>query len=263
MDLSRRAARSSFNDITSKTESRQENLIYMSIVMIAAWLQWFILEKFQDIWQFSSHGLSTLAVSVVIRAIGGGFAEWNLHLFCVFCSFLQCANVPFFCLSWFPVQRGKRWWCLLFFFISCFFPPLLNVLVQALLQCGSLLADCVHSAEEVPIEVLRQREAKWLEMLNSWDKWMAKKHKKVCLSIPTDARWSLNDCTWKSDSALAMLSKPGATNDGARAEKQVKERCQKGIPPSLRGRAWLYLTGGKVKREQNAGRYQVSRRTAP
>ncbi|XP_003965569.2 TBC1 domain family member 10A-like isoform X1 [Takifugu rubripes] len=69
-------------------------------------------------------------------------------------------------------------------------------------------------AEEVPIEVLRQREAKWLEMLNSWDKWMAKKHKKV------------------------------------------KERCQKGIPPSLRGRAWLYLTGGKVKREQNAGKYQ-------
>lgn len=69
-------------------------------------------------------------------------------------------------------------------------------------------------AEEVPIEVLRQREAKWLEMLNSWDKWMAKKHRKV------------------------------------------KERCQKGIPPSLRGRAWLYLTGGKVKREQNQGKFQ-------
>lgn len=69
-----------------------------------------------------------------------------------------------------------------FFFLSpAFFPPLLNVLVQALLQYGSLLADCVDSAEEVPIEVLRQREAKWLEMLNSWDKWMAKKHKKVCL----------------------------------------------------------------------------------
>ncbi|KAM9841258.1 TBC1 domain family member 10A-like [Aulostomus maculatus] len=70
------------------------------------------------------------------------------------------------------------------------------------------------SAEEIPIEVLRQREAKWLEMLNSWDKWMAKKHKKV------------------------------------------KERCQKGIPPSLRGRAWLYLTGAKVKREQNQGKFQ-------
>lgn len=41
------------------------------------------------------------------------------------------------------------------------------------------------------------------------------------------------------------------------ADEQVKERCQKGIPPSLRGRAWLYLTGGKVKREQNQGRFQV------
>ncbi|XP_070780478.1 TBC1 domain family member 10A [Enoplosus armatus] len=70
------------------------------------------------------------------------------------------------------------------------------------------------SAEEIPIEVLRQREAKWLEMLNIWDKWMAKKHKKV------------------------------------------KERCQKGVPPSLRGRAWLYLTGAKVRREQNQGKFQ-------
>ncbi|KAK7889390.1 hypothetical protein WMY93_024950 [Mugilogobius chulae] len=71
-----------------------------------------------------------------------------------------------------------------------------------------------ETVEDLPIEVLRQREAKWLEMLNSWDKWMAKKHKKL------------------------------------------KERCQKGIPPSLRGRAWLYLTGGKVKREQNKGKFQ-------
>ncbi|KAG7511585.1 hypothetical protein JOB18_004409 [Solea senegalensis] len=71
-----------------------------------------------------------------------------------------------------------------------------------------------EATEEIPIEVLRLRESKWLEMLNNWDKWMAKKHKKV------------------------------------------KERCQKGVPPSLRGRAWLYLTGGKVKREQNQGRFQ-------
>ncbi|KAL7986749.1 hypothetical protein Chor_013032 [Crotalus horridus] len=68
--------------------------------------------------------------------------------------------------------------------------------------------------EEVPLDVLRQRESKWLDMLNNWDKWMAKKHKKIRL------------------------------------------RCQKGIPPSLRGRAWQYLSGGKVKLEQNAGRQQ-------
>lgn len=38
----------------------------------------------------------------------------------------------------------------------------------------------------------------------------------------------------------------------------MKERCQKGIPPSLRGRAWLFLTGGKVRREQNQGKFLVS-----
>ncbi|XP_038869319.1 TBC1 domain family member 10A-like [Salvelinus namaycush] len=71
-----------------------------------------------------------------------------------------------------------------------------------------------ESAQDVPPEVLRQREVKWLDMLSNWDKWMVKRHKKVRL------------------------------------------RCQKGIPPSLRGRAWLYLSGGKVKREQNRGKFE-------
>ncbi|XP_077079691.1 uncharacterized protein tbc1d10aa isoform X7 [Siphateles boraxobius] len=69
------------------------------------------------------------------------------------------------------------------------------------------------SAQEVPLEVLRHREVKWLDMLNHWDRWISKRFKKVRL------------------------------------------RCQKGIPPSLRGRAWLYLSGGKVKREQNTGKF--------
>lgn len=71
-----------------------------------------------------------------------------------------------------------------------------------------------ESAQDVPPEVLRQRELKWLDMLTHWDKWMIKRFNKVRL------------------------------------------RCQKGIPPALRGRAWLYLSGGKVKREQNQGKFQ-------
>uniref|UniRef100_V9K9G6 TBC1 domain family member 10A n=1 Tax=Callorhinchus milii TaxID=7868 RepID=V9K9G6_CALMI len=71
-----------------------------------------------------------------------------------------------------------------------------------------------ETQHEVPPEVLRQRESKWLDMLNNWDKWMAKKHKKA------------------------------------------KLRCQKGIPPSLRGRAWQYLSGSKVKMEQNHGKFE-------
>ncbi|XP_043102849.1 TBC1 domain family member 10A [Puntigrus tetrazona] len=70
-----------------------------------------------------------------------------------------------------------------------------------------------ESAQDVPLEVLRHREAKWLDMLNHWDKWIGKRFKKVRL------------------------------------------RCQKGVPPSLRGRAWLYLSGGKVKREHNKGKF--------
>ncbi|XP_028680070.1 TBC1 domain family member 10A [Erpetoichthys calabaricus] len=79
---------------------------------------------------------------------------------------------------------------------------------------GGAQQSLEDSIEDIPPEVLRQREAKWLDMLNSWDKWMAKRHKKI------------------------------------------KLRCQKGIPPSLRGRAWLYLSGGKVKLEQNHGKFQ-------
>ncbi len=54
----------------------------------------------------------------------------------------------------------------------------------SLCYCLDFISDIVsflHSAEEIPKEVLRQREVKWLEMLNSWDKWMAKKHRKVCI----------------------------------------------------------------------------------
>ncbi|KYO31817.1 TBC1 domain family member 10A [Alligator mississippiensis] len=84
--------------------------------------------------------------------------------------------------------------------------------VDRLIVTDWMPAD-VSRLEEVPLEVLRQRESKWLDMLNNWDKWMAKKHKKIRL------------------------------------------RCQKGIPPSLRGRAWQYLSGSKVKLEQNISKF--------
>jgi hypothetical protein len=40
--------------------------------------------------------------------------------------------------------------------------------------------------------------------------------------------------------------------------KKVKERCRKGIPPSLRSRAWQYLSGSKYLMDSNKGRYDVS-----
>ncbi|KAG5281605.1 hypothetical protein AALO_G00074230 [Alosa alosa] len=79
---------------------------------------------------------------------------------------------------------------------------------------GAVTSDLISKSVWTPPEVLRQREVKWLDMLNHWDRWLFKRHKKVRL------------------------------------------RCQKGIPPSLRGRAWLYLSGGKVKKEQNKGKFK-------
>lgn len=40
---------------------------------------------------------------------------------------------------------------------------------------------CPHSAQDVPTEVLRQREVKWLDMLSHWDKWMIKRFNKVSI----------------------------------------------------------------------------------
>lgn len=65
------------------------------------------------------------------------------------------------------------------------------------------------------VEKIRYREQKWLAMLNSWDKWMARRF------------------------------------------GQVKNRCRKGIPQSLRGRAWQLLSGSKSLYENNKGKYEM------
>ncbi|XP_074643871.1 TBC1 domain family member 10B-like [Tubulanus polymorphus] len=38
--------------------------------------------------------------------------------------------------------------------------------------------------------------------------------------------------------------------------KKVKERCRKGIPPSLRARSWQYLCGSKYLLEHNRGKFE-------
>lgn len=48
-----------------------------------------------------------------------------------------------------------------------------NVLLFCVCVCLSI------RAQDVPPEVLRQRELKWLEMLKDWDKWISKRFKKV------------------------------------------------------------------------------------
>lgn len=60
----------------------------------------------------------------------------------------------------------------------------------------------------------REREAKWLKMLDNWDEWIEHRRPKL------------------------------------------KDRCRKGIPPSLRGRAWQRLCGSKELLEQNPGEFE-------
>jgi hypothetical protein len=39
---------------------------------------------------------------------------------------------------------------------------------------------------------------------------------------------------------------------------QVKERCRKGIPPSVRGQAWQHLMASNIKAKENPGLFDVS-----
>lgn len=58
---------------------------------------------------------------------------------------------------------------------------------------------------EQAIAKILEREKKWLDMVDSWDKW--------------------------------ILSKKF---------EQMRKRCRKGIPSAVRGKAWLYLSGGHI-----------------
>lgn len=70
------------------------------------------------------------------------------------------------------------------------------------------------SEKELKVEVARQREMKWLDMFNHWDKWIIRRFQKV------------------------------------------KLRCRKGIPSSLRAKAWQLLSNSKELLEANPGKFE-------
>jgi len=67
----------------------------------------------------------------------------------------------------------------------------------------------------VDVELMRRREAKWVEMLSKWDDFMMRDY------------------------------------------KRVRARCRKGIPTSVRSRAWTNLCGAKFLMAQNPGRFKA------
>lgn len=117
---------------------------------------------------------------------------------------------------------------------------------------GAALTRLVPSPrrlEEVPLEVLRQRESKWLDMLNNWDKWMAKKHKKVgdprtpggarvqrrppkaLGHVPESPAGERPRRLWVMLCWLRPASSPGAAPAGC--------RCARLLPAGFRGLVWL------------------------
>ncbi|XP_075999025.1 TBC1 domain family member 10B isoform X2 [Genypterus blacodes] len=70
------------------------------------------------------------------------------------------------------------------------------------------------SEKDIRVEVARQREMKWLDMFNNWDKWIKHRFQKV------------------------------------------KLRCRKGVPSSLRARAWQLLSNSKDLLEANPGKFE-------
>ncbi|KAJ7989546.1 hypothetical protein DPEC_G00305660 [Dallia pectoralis] len=70
------------------------------------------------------------------------------------------------------------------------------------------------SDKDSRVDVARQREMKWLDMFNNWDKWVSRRFQKV------------------------------------------KLRCRKGIPSSLRAKAWQLLSNSKELLDSNPGRFE-------
>ncbi|XP_024289466.1 TBC1 domain family member 10B isoform X1 [Oncorhynchus tshawytscha] len=68
--------------------------------------------------------------------------------------------------------------------------------------------------KDIRVDVARQRELKWLDMFNNWDKWVSRRFQKV------------------------------------------KLRCRKGIPSSLRAKAWQLLSNSKELLDSNPGKFE-------
>ncbi|KAM9843774.1 TBC1 domain family member 10B [Aulostomus maculatus] len=70
------------------------------------------------------------------------------------------------------------------------------------------------SEKEIRVEVARQREMKWIDMFNNWDKWVKHRFQKV------------------------------------------KMRCRKGIPSSLRAKAWQLLSNSQELLDANKDKFE-------
>lgn len=102
------------------------------------------------------------------------------------------------------------------------------------------------SEAEIAVAVARQREMKWLDMFRNWDKWVSRRFQKVCFLFKGSQKTFLtgleNTVLMNVDTIFLM---------------QVKIRCRKGIPSSLRAKAWQLLSNSQELLESNPGKFEV------
>ena len=93
---------------------------------------------------------------------------------------------------------------------------------------------------------------KWLDMFNNWDKWVSRRFQKV----PSPLVFRV----W----AGALMTRLGVIDRVCvfGLPLQVKLRCRKGIPSSLRAKAWQLLSNSKQLLDENPGKFEV-RMAAP
>lgn len=108
-----------------------------------------------------------------------------------------------------------------------------------------------YSEAEIAVAVARQREMKWLDMFRNWDKWVSRRFQKVCFSLKGSQKAFLTRyrkyCAYE---CLYMLSYVFFL-------MQVKMRCRKGVPSSLRAKAWQLLSNSQELLDSNPGKFDV------
>uniref|UniRef100_A0A9J7X6E7 TBC1 domain family, member 10b n=1 Tax=Cyprinus carpio carpio TaxID=630221 RepID=A0A9J7X6E7_CYPCA len=106
------------------------------------------------------------------------------------------------------------------------------------------------SEAEIAVAVARQREMKWLDMFRNWDKWISRRFQKVCFSLKGSRK------------ALLTRNRKCCAYEGLYMPSyvfflmQVKMRCRKGIPCSLRSKAWQLLSNSQELLDSNPGKFE-------
>lgn len=108
----------------------------------------------------------------------------------------------------------------------------------------------------ISLDVGRQRELKWLDMFSHWDKWLSRRFQKVSKHQCQISLYH-RERPWLVCLVCLLLYLCTTVTNHVFILLKVKLRCRKGIPSSLRARAWQLLSNSKELLDQNVGKFEV------